>query len=306
MRTMMATNGITSILDVVKALSIDVRREYGNEIVGCCPVHESRTGKADGSPSWSINSTSGLWLCHSCGARGNLPQLISEITGDYESVTSIYSLMINNGMEQLQSTAEVQVVKKADWSTYLSYAKPPQQQLDKRNLKSTVATKYGIRWDTIKNSWIIPIVSQTGELLGWQEKAPDYVRNYPVGVVKSSTLFGADVFNSKIGILVESPLDVVRFASAFNGVQCLASFGVNVSNTQINMLYELCDQLIIGLDNDKAGIQVGIKLFRSLPPFRGGVKWLSYKHTKAKDIGEMTNEEIKEAVFQASALPWWL
>ena len=72
------------------------------------------------------------------------------------------------------------------------------------------------------------------------------------------------------------------------------------------MLYELCDQLIIGLDNDKAGIQVGIKLFRSLPPFRGGVKWLSYKHTKAKDIGEMTNEEIKEAVFQASALPWWL
>ena len=31
---MMATNGITSILDVVKALSIDVRREYGNEIVG--------------------------------------------------------------------------------------------------------------------------------------------------------------------------------------------------------------------------------------------------------------------------------
>jgi len=300
------TTGITNFRDVLDALSVDVRRESDNEIIGCCPVHEKRTGKPDKSPSWSMNASTGLWLCHSCGARGNLPQLITEITGSYESVSSIYHLMMNTGLEQLTNPKEQKIKSEVDWEQYMAFDKPPYEQLVKRNLKAVVADRHGIRWDTSKRAWIIPIISPSGDLMGWQEKSSYGVLNQPTGVVKSETLFGIDRFTSKTAVIVESPLDVVRFASAYSGVQCLASFGVQISKKQIELLSNICDSLIIGLDNDDAGVTIGKKLLKHLPTFRNGVKWLYYGHTKAKDIGDMSDEEVGIAVKNATALPWWL
>ena len=300
------TTGITNFRDVLDAIGVDVRRESGNEIIGCCPVHEKQTGKADRSPSWSMNASTGLWICHSCGSRGNLPQLIAEVTGDYESVSTIYNLLMNSGMDQLTRPKEIKVKSDVDWELYMSFDKPPYEKLIERNIKAVVADRYGIRWDTSKQAWIIPIISATGDLMGWQEKSPRGVLNQPVGVVKSETLFGVDRFNTKIGVLVESPLDVVRVASAYSGIQCLASFGVHVSKNQIELLSRVCDCLIIALDNDEAGMTIGKKLFKHLPSFRKGVKWLNYSHTKAKDLGEMSDEEIGIAITKATVLPWWV
>jgi len=303
---MTKTTGITNFRDVLDALGVDVRRESGNEIIACCPVHEKRTGKSDNSPSWSMNASTGLWLCHSCGARGNLPQLIAEVTGSYESVSSVYNLLLNTGMEQLTKPKVVKDTTTADWKLYMSYDQPPHEELLKRRIKATVASKYGIRWATHRKAWIIPIISPNGDLLGWQEKSPHGVLNQPTGVSKSETLFGIDRFSSRVAILVESPLDVVRFASSFNGVQCLASFGVQVSKKQLQLLETSCDALIVALDNDEAGITVGKKLMTALPSFRHGVKWMKYSHTKAKDVGEMDDSELAVAVKQATALPWWI
>lgn len=298
--------GITNFRDVLDALGVDVRRESGNEIIACCPVHEKRTGKPDNSPSWSMNASTGLWLCHSCGARGNLPQLIAEITGSYESVSSVYNLLLNTGMEQLTKPKAVKDTTTADWKLYMSYDQPPYEELLKRRIKATVASKYGIRWATHRKAWIIPIISPNGDLMGWQEKSPHGVLNQPTGVSKSETLFGIDRFSSRVAILVESPLDVVRFSSSFNGVQCLASFGVQVSKKQLQLLEASCDALIVALDNDEAGVTVGKKLMTVLPSFRNGVKWMKYSHTKAKDVGEMDDSELAVAVKQATALPWWI
>lgn len=305
-QAMTMTTGITNFKDVLDALGVDVRRESGNEIIGCCPVHENRVGKADRSPSWSMNASTGLWICHSCGARGNIPQLVAEITGNYESVATIYNLMMNAGMEQLTQPKTIKSEAEVDWKRYMSFDKPPREELYKRRIKAIVADRHGIRWDTSNQSWIIPIISPTGDLMGWQEKSRTGVLNRPTGVSKSKTLFGIDRFTSKTALLVESPLDVVRFASSYSGIQCLASFGVHVSKDQLTLLSNVCDSLIVALDNDDAGMTIGDKLFKTLPSFRGGVKWLSYKHTKAKDIGEMTDEEVGRAVNNATVFPWWL
>lgn len=300
------TTGITNFRDVLDAIGVDVRRESGNEIIGCCPVHVKRTGKLDRSPSWSMNASTGLWICHSCGSRGNLPQLIAEVTGSYESVSTIYNLLMNSGMEQLTRPKLEKVKSDVDWEMYMSFDNPPYEKLLERNIKAVVAERFGIRWDTSKQAWIIPIISASGDLMGWQEKSPKGVLNQPVGVSKSETLFGIDRFNIRTAILVESPLDVVRVASAYSGVQCLASFGVQVSKKQIELLSNVCDYLIVALDNDEAGMTVGKKLFKHLPTFREGIKWLYYGHTKAKDLGEMSDEEIGIAITKATVLPWWV
>ena len=56
------TTGTTDIAGVLTQLGVTIKRIGEQEISGCCPVHKSRTGKDDRSPSWSMNANTGLWL----------------------------------------------------------------------------------------------------------------------------------------------------------------------------------------------------------------------------------------------------
>jgi hypothetical protein len=189
---------------------------------------------------------------------------------------------------------------------YFHYTDVPLKYLKSRDITQEAARSHGIRWNPEKSSWIIPVIDPDGGLLGWQEKAKDFVRNHPTGIKMRHTLFGIEKFNSSTAILVESPLDVVRFASSFDGAQCLASFGASITPEQIRLLFDVADKVIIGLDNDKAGIGSAKQIFKSMPLARSGTYWLQYKHTEAKDIGEMNDTEIELAVTNASVIPWWL
>lgn len=294
--------GTTDLADFLMSIGVDVRRA-GQEISGRCPVHLSRTGKEDNSPSWSMNSESGLWLCYSCGARGTLPQLIMELTGkDNFDVTQ---MLMNNSVERLQMP-KWEKTPDVDFHMYLHYEDVPARYLKSRNITAEAARKYGIRWNDKNYSWIIPVMDPDGTLLGWQEKAKDFVKNHPRGIKMRHTLFGIERFTSKTSILVESPLDVVRFASSFDGVQCLGTFGASITKEQLQLAYTVSDKLIVAMDNDKAGIESAKRIFKDMPLLKGGVYWLKYSHTNAKDIGEMTDEELEEAVTGASVIPWWL
>ena len=304
--TQTMTTGITDFVDILQELGVDVRRSNGQEISGCCPVHEKRTGRADNSPSWSMNANTGLWICHSCGARGTLAGLISELTGDTDSINAVNQLLLETGINRLTMPERVDYQPDVDWVSYSRFEQPPLSVLHARHLDPDVALAHGIKWNVLKKAWIIPIVSPLGELLGWQEKGKDWFKNEPTGVKKSVTLFGIERFQSRTAVLVESPLDVVRFASSFNGMQALATFGAHVSKEQINLLSTTADRVIIAMDNDKAGIESGKYLFKNLPRFRGGIFWINYSKTKAKDIGEMTDDEVQFAVTEASVIPWWL
>jgi DNA primase len=126
-----------------------------------------------------------------------------------------------------------------------------------------------------------------------------------VGVKKSETLFGIERFKGGTAVLLESPLDVVRLTSVGSEFQGLASFGAAISDNQINMLEQYADRLIVAMDNDEAGLKASQKLFSSLPRFRKGVLWLNYDGTDAKDIGDMTNEQIAHSISTSSAIPKW-
>jgi DNA primase len=300
------TTGTTDLAGVLMELGVDVRRSNGREVSGCCPVHEKRTGRADGSPSWSMNAETGLWICHSCGAKGTLASLVSELTGNPDSVAAVNQLLIETGINRLTAPERVEYKPEVDWVSYSRYEHPPLSEIVKRNLDPDVALAHGVKWNVIKKAWVIPIVSPLGELMGWQEKGYNYFNNEPTGVKKSATLFGIERFQSRTAVLVESPLDVVRFASSFGGMQALASFGAHVSKEQMTLLSTVADRVIIALDHDKAGTESAKTLFKTLPRFRDGIYWIDYSQTDAKDIGDMTDTEVNYAVTHASVLPWWM
>lgn len=294
--------GTTDLGDFLLSIGVDVRKT-GQEISARCPVHLSRTGKEDRSPSWSMNADTGLWICYSCGARGTLQGLVRELTGKDD--LAVTEMIMNNNVDRLQMP-EWEKRPEVDHQMYLHYQEVPKKVLASRGISAEAARIYGIRWNAEKHSWIIPIISSEGELLGWQEKGTSFVYNHPTGVKKGDTLFGIERFKSQTAIIVESPLDVVRFASSFEGMQCLATFGAQITKKQLQLMYGVADKVIVAMDNDEAGINSAKKIFQDMPLLKGGVYWLKYSHTKAKDIGDMTDTEIEEAIIGSSVIPWWL
>lgn len=295
------TAGTTDLVDFLTSIGVEIKR-VGQEISAKCPVHVARTGKEDRSPSWSMNADTGLWICYSCGAKGTLRQLATELTGkdDFEIIT----MMMETSVDRLTMPA-IERKPEVDINKYLSYGPVPKRYLNSRNLSEEAAKKNGIRWNDENKSWIIPIVSYEGELMGWQEKGTDFTLNHPTGVRKGQTLFGIERAQYPTTIVVESPLDVVRFESAFGGMNCLATFGAQVTSIQMQLLSLVSEKIIIATDNDKAGIDSAKSMFDRMPLLKGGAYWLKYSHTKAKDIGDMTDDELEEAIVGASVIPWW-
>ena len=305
MRSEMISTTGNDLAGALTRLGVQVTTVGDSEIGGHCPIHD------DHSPSWSMNINTGLWLCYACGAKGNLSQLALHLSVSSDEALLLNQFIIESGLEQINKGSEplsVRAPTMADIEAFSKFIPVPPQLLAYRQLDEDVAYRYGLRWDPQPRHWIIPIISQYGDLWGWQEKTKGYFRNVPIGVTKSRTLFGLDRFKTEKAVLVESPLDVVRIASIRMGVGALglASFGSHVSMEQLNLLVRKADTIVIALDNDTAGISAAQKVFDSCPRPRGGITFLRYEHTKAKDIGDMTNDEIEEAVTGASLYPWWV
>lgn len=295
-----------NLADLLQQLGVDVRRSDHREISGRCPVHHLTVGKEDNSPSWSMNAETGLWICFSCGARGTLGSLVSTLTGEEQSILTVHRLLIDAGLNRLTTPERTKKEAPVDWVAFGKFARVPKKRLSTRNLDDDAAWRYGIRWDTDNKCWITPIVSPFGELKGWQSKKVGWVRNYPEGVQKSETLFGIERFTASTAVLLESPLDVVRLASVFDRPQGLATFGAYVSDAQMRLLADVASSVIVAMDNDEAGLASSKRLFKNLPTFRRGVRWLNYRNTEAKDIGDMTADEIECSVLTATLLPPWL
>lgn len=305
MTTITAQQSI-DLVDILVDNGVDVRKVNDKEVTGCCPVHIFRTGRHDRSPSWSINIETGLWICFSCGARGTLPMLLSEISGDSVDTLAIQKMLIGVSMNRLLSgkpdTPEHQFVS----DDFFNFVRVSDKRCHKRNLDPDLVYSYGVRWNQDHKTWAIPIMDQFGKLHGWQEKKLGYVRNFPVGVEKGQTLFGIERFRSRTAVLVESPLDVIRFASVFSKPQAVASFGALLTDKQLKLLVYVADKVIIALDNDQAGRDASMKLYKRMPAPRGGVRWWNYKGTDAKDIGDMTDSEIEAGMLTATVVPPWI
>lgn len=295
-----------TLTDILQDLGIEVRRAYNDEINGRCPVHHLSKGRVSSRFSWYINVETGLWYCFTCGARGNLPMLVSTLTNSASALWEIQSHLITTGLHRLSSdeTAVRELHVPIDWSEYSKFAPLPEAIVRRRNLDESTAFRMGIRWDTTNKAVVIPIVSSVGDLWGWQLKKTGWVRNYPVGVHKGDTLFGIERAYAPVGILLESPLDVVRFHSIYegSGISAVASFGANVSKQQISIMTSRFEGMIIALDNDQAGGIETRRLRQALPSFRKGVKYWKYTDKDIKDIGDMTDFQIIHGLSQVTSI----
>ena len=288
----------------------------GSEANALCPMHKTRTGKDDNSPSWWINLDSGQHICFSCHYKGNLLHLIADIKQFYlpswgdivdhdiaaahgwlASIADISPDKLALAFQRIPSRVEQYApLPEMSEARLAVFGPPPPDKLEERNVSWESAAAYEVMWDASREAWVLPFRDPiTGRLLGWQEKGTKErtFMNRPPGLPRSKTLFGLSQLRDDVAYLVESPLDCLRFHTAgFPGA--LAICGATINETQIKLIRN-ASRIIVAFDNpkvDAAGKAASAQIKEYALKYGLNMSYFNYGDTGKKDPGDMTNEEI--------------
>jgi len=285
-------------------LGIDYRAS-GHEFTAPCPMHLQRTGREDLHPSWSINATTGLFICYSCHYRGSMYTLIADMTGVTieQAKTTVVKPTLTQSMERVPKLdIKIKRAEIMPESTLAKYRMPPRWARRRRGLTTEACEAYGVLWNPTDEYWVLPIRTPEGGLIGWQEKGEmtRHFKNFPMGVKKSRSLFGYQIFTGGRMIVVESPLDPVKMRS--NGViGGVSTYGSEVSRAQIHLM-TAADEVIFALDNylsDDAGKRSTLKMVEETRGVLAHVRMFNYTGIGSKDPGDMVLADIEQGIKDA-------
>jgi DNA primase len=293
---------------VLLNLDLTLFAQRGAEVNGLCPMHKQRTGKDDHRPSWWINIETGAHICFSCGYKGNVYTLVSDVRGISNAEAQSF---INEKTEVpldslLKRLHELPQYVYAETSIPMSearlavYTDPPEAELKRRFITVESAKTHGVLWDHKKQAWILPIRDADDyKLLGWQEKGARgrFFKNQPPGVKKSKTVFGVEVMATDILVVVESPLDVARLDTA--GVHgAISTYGAIISEDQAKIMRR-ADKVIAAFDNptmDPAGLKAAEQMRGYARKYGIELSYFNYSGIDVKDPGDMTIVQIHRGI----------
>ena len=275
----------------------------GDEAWAICPYHYDRA-----ATSFSVNVRTGRNGCFNCGFGGGFSRIVEAVLDcSYDEAARWCRARVLKGKqlyapEELESK-RVDTSKQINEASLALFGEPPASQLLARSISWASCEEYGVLWDGYKDQWVIPIRDPyTNELWGWQEKGERTFRNRPRDIAKSETLFGLQSFRSYPSyraILVESPLDVCRlFTAGITGG--VSSYGVHVSDRQLQLITECANELVLALDLDTAGSRETVRLlkgFKRLP-----VKVFDYGSAEwGSDPGNLSELSLWDGVEHATS-----
>jgi DNA primase len=146
-------------------------------------------------------------------------------------------------------------------------------------------TTEGRVYEVFRNRVIFPIKNPYGQILGFggrsiDEQHPKYLNSPETKVFKkSSVLFGEHIainkgYKTNNMILVEGYLDVVAMHSI--GLdQTVAALGTSITDQHLTKIWQHVDELILCLDQDRAGVQATHKVMQMAAEHISTIKQLS-------------------------------
>jgi hypothetical protein len=268
-------------------------------------MHLKRTGRQDRHPSWSINRTTFLHSCFSCGYGGTLTNLLIDMTGsapeDLEETLNRESFL-RRMVETRREPDEVVTPELTDWVLMHRMVPVPDRMLGLKWLRRQAIDAYQVRWYQEYRQWVLPLRGIDGTLLGAQYRQKGAVFTLPEGVPKSLTFFGHEVVkNHDYAVLVESPLDAVRLFGL--GIPAFSTLGAWVSHEQVRIMARLFSHVIVALDNDKAGQDSEAVVIPML--HKAGCPAVKWDYTGLKDEEGKPAKDVGDVPDDAALLSAW-
>lgn len=295
------------IKSILKEIGLNIVGETGNDFLCYCPFHSNRH-----TSSFSVSQTSGAFICFNpaCSETGTLIDLIKRTTdkNDFQSLR----LIANKETEALNNFDEIMseiFEEKPDFQEFpqetidrlhsdLANNNAAKEYLGSRSISKESAQYFNLGYSPAMNMVVTPVHSPDGLPIGIVGRSIEgKTFKNSTNLPKSKTLFNIHRAK-KIGdqvIVCESNFDAIRIHQAgFPNV--VATLGGFLSNDQHNLLNRYFNKIIIMTDADEAGRELGKSISSKLR--NKDISWASYGYKeiyphKAKDAGDLTEEEIK-------------
>lgn len=266
----------------------------GSEWQVVCPFHN------DHSPSMRFNCDSGLYYCHSCGAKGNIKTLsrkfkhdVIEVEPDIIDLQERLALLDTPDHTHIITTSELAVKRYRRDITYWLERGVSRESID----------RFELGYDTLHGSATIPVRKHTGELVGVVRRNVDnaYASKYmyPKGFNRKHLLFGSWMVpqsDEDFLVLTEGSLDAVAVWDA--GFPAVAQFGSTLAKEQVDLLRKMgVWKIVLFYDHDKAGVKARKQAVEVLRDFM--VYTVRYKKSDGKDPGEMPSALVAERILDA-------
>ena len=284
---------------VLTGAGIDIEAEYGTDYIIFCPYHNNNR-----TPAGEVSKESGLFFCFGCQTTRSLIELIMHMTNRtyFETVRFIKSKETETDIEAVINKALHQLPDFVQYDELL-IKRLNKQALDSpramtyfegRRLTKESVIKFDLGFSEKQDSVVIPMQSPDGMSIGFVARTIEgkEFKNTP-GLPKSKILFNLHrVKASKIVYVVESSFDAIRLDQV--GFPAVATLGANVSSSQIELLKRYFTGVVLVADNDDAGMIMAERLTEKM----GNLVTIIRPDKKYKDIGDMTDDEIRTLEFQ--------
>lgn len=230
---------------LIDNLKLRKTRIRGDELFASCPFSNRHLSGEDRHPSFSINLEKGVYNCFSCGSRGTLEELLSDVHGI--SIQHACEILEELGFDRLNRELSKQVVEEIPEiipEGILYYF----DKVDNDYIELYQGEEDG------KDCLIYPVRDREGKLVGALARAKnEHWHKVMWNMNKKKYLYGENlVEKEKPLVIVEGPGDLLALKKA--GVtNVVALMGVSLSDEQVEKLLDLSSLLIVWLDRDKAG-----------------------------------------------------
>jgi DNA primase len=301
---------------ILRSCNIEIVSQTGTDFLCLCPFHHNTD-----SPAFAVSYSKGLYVCYnqSCNSSGTVLDLVMKLTdrNNFEAMRFISSNKLNEA-EKLEEELKDLLDDKPEFVEF------PQKVQDKlhedlvvndinasqayfktRKIYEDAWQHFGLGYSSGQQMVTVPLHSPDGLLVGIIGRSADQgkrFKNSP-NLPRNKTMFNLHRAKREGGtiIVVESSFDAIRLWQA-GFPNAVATLGGSISDTNINLLNKYSSTVIIMTDNDGAGRILGKTIAGKLK--NKNVLWAKYDHNtiyphSAKDVGDMTDEEIKQCIKNA-------
>lgn len=298
---------------ILRSCGIEIVSQTGTDFLCLCPFHHNTD-----SPAFAASYSKGLYVCYNqnCNSSGTILDLVMKLTqrNNFEAMRFISQNKLSSA-DLLQEELIDLLDEKPDFTEFPkeTLAKLYNNLLSNEKAKEYFASRK-INYDAIAhfslgysenmNMVTVPLHSPDGlpvGIIGRSIECKSF-KNSP-NLPRNKTMFNLHRAKREGGtiIVVESSFDAIRLWQA-GYPNAVATLGGSISDTNVQLLNKYASTIIIMTDNDGAGKALGNTIANKLN--RKNVMWARYNYDVvyphgAKDVGDLTDEEIKQCVKNA-------
>jgi DNA primase len=296
---------------ILRSCGIEIISETGTDFLCLCPFHHNLD-----SPAFAVSYSKGLYICYNqnCNSAGTVLDLVKKLTNrnDFEAMRFIASSKLTEA-EAFEEGLKEMLDEKPEFVEFSSETlkslhdglnEESRSYYAKRHINADAIEHFNLGYSQKQGMVTVPLHSPDGlpvGIIGRSIEGKSF-KNSP-NLPRNKTMFNLHRAKREGGtiIVVESSFDAIRLWQA-GYPNAVATLGGSISDTNLNHLNKYSSTIIIMTDNDIAGKALGKTIANKLK--NKNILWARYDASlvyprQAKDVGDLTDEEIKQCVKNA-------